>query len=398
MTWSSLTGLAGVGLLLVSCGDSRESASKGTARPIGVSDEGGKAKLVNIKEIAQHNGVLYQRARPGPFSGLVGDKWANGENRFQCSYIDGLKDGSEFAWHENGKRKLVAQFKKGVQEGQSQEWWSNGQIKSITTYLGGEPQGEARGWHANGRLALKAIFEAGTPVGKSEGWWNNGKRSQIVNYVNGKPDGYLIKWFKDGRTNQITFNQNGAKQGLETTWHPNGQKKMELNFRNGKANGDVFEWHPNGKQLSIMKYVNGVEHGLGMGWRLDGKIWWRGSWKNGRRDQIFTRWYTNEVKQLEMVYSEGILKRKSKFDMRGQITEDTIIPPGRTIHWTEAKLKDIKAAKSQIQKSFGRPEKTNGETWIYSGIHLVRDGKTQKVTVIFQFDAAGISSNVSVQP
>ena len=134
-----------------------------------------------------------------------------------------------------------------------------------------------------------------------------------------------------------------------------------------------------------------------MGWRLDGKVLWQGSWKNGQRDQLFTVWYSNGVKKLEMEYNEGILKRKSKFDMRGQVTENIVVPPGRTIHWTEKSLESIKATKQQIQQSFGPPEKVNGENWIYSGIHVVVGGAIKKVSISISFDATGLSSGIAIQ-
>ena len=387
----------GISLLLMACDGSREPALGETAKPIGTTYGAEKNETVSIKEVALNNGILYLMSNPGPYSGLVNSKWPNNNKKYQCTYTDGLKNGPELAWHENGERKMAKQFKAGVQEGQTQEWWNNGQMKSITTYMDGKAHGEAKGWHDNGKLARIIIFEKGIPVGKSEGWWENGAHAEVINYVNGKPDGYSIKWHKNSKTNRITFNRNGFRQGTETTWYQTGRKKMQLNFVNGKPSGDVLEWYPDGKQLSVMKYAKGVEQGPGVGWHVNGNVKWSGNWSDGRLHGLFTTFYSNGIKRLETEYNSGILRRKSKFDIRGQLTENTIIPPGRTIHWTETKLMGIRATKSQIQKSFGRPEKVNGEIWIFSGIHLVRKGKTQKVTVAIQFDTTGTSSNVSVQ-
>ena len=393
----SIAGFIGSGLLLVSCGNNNGQDSGGTAQPIGtVAGEKG-IRAVNVKEVALNNGVLYLLNNPGPFTGMVNDKWPDGSMKYQCVYTDGLKDGPELSWHENGKRKLTAQHKANVQEGQRQEWWNNGNMKRITPYSSGKPHGEAKGWHENGRLARIVKFEEGLPVGKSEGWWENGARAEVISYVNGKPDNYLIKWFPSGKTNQVTFNRDGVKHGTETTWYPNGQKKMQVNFVNGKANGDALEWHSNSQQLSITKYVNGAEHGPDAAWYSDGKVWLRGAWNDGQRDQLFTMWHSNGVKKLEMEYNAGILRWKKTFNINGQVTENTVIPPGRTIRWTEDRLTTIQATRQQIQQSFGKPDKIEGQAWVYSGIHIAKEGKTQKVTINISFSAVGSSSNVSIR-
>ena len=143
--WPWLAGLAGSGLLLVSCGDSAPPPGE-TAQPVGTPKAETGTLTVTVKEVAMNKGVLFLRSNSSPFTGLVNDKWSNGKLKYQCVYKDGQKDGPELAWHEDGAKKIAAQFKAGNQEGQTQHWWPNGQPMSVMTYLNGKPHGEAKGW------------------------------------------------------------------------------------------------------------------------------------------------------------------------------------------------------------------------------------------------------------
>ena len=116
---------------------------------------------VTVKEVAMNKGVLFLRSNSSPFTGLVNDKWSNGKLKYQCVYKDGQKDGPELAWHEDGAKKIAAQFKAGNQEGQTQHWWPNGQPMSVMTYLNGKLHGEAKGWHDNGTVARSERYEGG---------------------------------------------------------------------------------------------------------------------------------------------------------------------------------------------------------------------------------------------
>jgi antitoxin component YwqK of YwqJK toxin-antitoxin module len=394
--WPWLAGLTGSGLLLVSCGDSAPPPGE-TAQPVGAPKAQNGTLTVTVKEVAMNKGVLFLRSNSSPFTGLVNDKWPNGKLKYQCVYKDGQKDGPELAWHEDGAKKMAAQFKTGNQEGQTQHWWPNGQPMSMMTYLNGKPHGEAKGWHDNGTVARSERYEGGLKMGKSEGWWKNGKLADQTTYLNGKPNGWQVKWFASGKTNSVVFYANGNKQGVSTTWYPNGQRGQYVTFVNGKPNGDVFEWHPNGQQKAQEKYVNGVQQGPGAGWFENGKVKWQGTWKDGQRHGIFIGYHTNGMKMLQIEYNAGIRKRKTSFNIQGQKTEELVTPTGLTFHWTAEQLTNINNTKQQISKLFGRPKQIVGNVWIYSGIHIIKGRKIQTVSIRITFDPSGTQSNVTMQ-
>jgi len=395
-TWPWLTGFAGSGLLLVSCSDSTPAVPGETAQPVGTPKVENGSLTVTVKEVAINKGVLFLRSNSSPFTGLVNDTWPNGKLKYQCVYKDGQKDGPEIAWHEDGAKKMAAQFKAGNQEGQTQHWWPNGKLMSMITYLNGKPQGEAKGWHDNGTVARSERYEGGQKTGKSEGWWKNGRRSDETTFLNGQPEGWQVKWFANGKTNSMTFFDKNIKQGVSTTWYANGQRGQHVLFVNGKPNGDVIEWYANGQQKALEKYVKGVQHGPGAGWFEDGKVKWQGSWQQGNRHGLFIGYHSNGVKMLQIEYNAGIRKRKTSFNIQGQVTEDLVTPAGLTYHWTMDQLTNINSNKQKISELFGRPNKITGNVWVYSSIHIVKDQKIQTMTIRVTFDTSGTQSQVNV--
>lgn len=81
---------------------------------------------------------------------------------------DGVKNGSEAWWYENGSPKYQAHFEHGVRNGIYQAWYPEGNL----WYQGHDVHGVAQDtliyWYPNGRIKTWALFRDGTQVERAD--------------------------------------------------------------------------------------------------------------------------------------------------------------------------------------------------------------------------------------
>lgn len=326
-------------------------------------------------QVVSNKGVLFTKGNTMPFTGTLVDSW-NAENegrkKYECAYIEGLKHGVEMRWHTNGTRSLRTEYADGKQHGARMEWHLNGAKKSHTQFAQGNPEGEARGWHDNAKPAFHGSYTNGLATGTVQSWWKNGNRATSQNHFNGKPNGPKVKWYPNGRTNSITIYQAGIQHGSSITWHPNGKKQMELQFVKGQAHGLVSEWYESGRLMSASQYEKGRMHGGGQGWYPDGKPLWQGQWNLGRPVNLHITRFPNGNVKLQVEYENGVMTKKFRFNEAGQVVDQMIIPPGRTRVLSLKNLKFQLEGKKpdDLQKFFGKPNRVQGNMWIYTGLKI----------------------------
>jgi antitoxin component YwqK of YwqJK toxin-antitoxin module len=386
-SWLFAAGLAG---LIAGCGKDPTPTGDGTGTPDAPTNPTGQTNSKTTPDrLLSSQGALYLKESNTLFTGTLVDNWdagKGGKQKYQCDYFEGQKHGVEMRWHASGQRSVRTEFQDGKQNGKRHEWHFNGAQKALTIFVNGHHEGEAKGWHDNGKQAFHAAYTNGLPVGPVESWWKNGNRASYLAHINGKPSGAEVKWFPNGRTNSIMWFQAGVKNGGSVTWHSTGQKQMELRFVEGEADGPVSEWYKTGQRMSVTQYVKGQMHGLGQGWYPDGKLLWRGLWDNDKRDKVHVSYYPSGRSKMEVEYRQGIVLKKFKYNELGQVVERMIVPVGRTRPWSLDELKATYHTKPQnvIQADFGKPDRVEAETWVYTGMQISGMRENEKVKTVLR--------------
>ncbi len=371
------------------CGKDSTPLGADPGAPSASIPEGQANAKTTPDQLLSSQGALYLKESNALFTGVLVDNWdadKGGKQKFQCDYSEGQKHGVEMRWYASGQRSVRTEFLKGIQNGTRHEWHVNGTQKALTVFVNGQPEGEAKGWHDNGKQAFHAAYTNGLPAGPVESWWKNGNRASYLAHVNGKPSGAEVKWFPNGRTNTVTWFQAGKKNGSSITWYSTGQKQMELRFVQGKADGPVSEWYKTGLKMSVTQYLKGEMHGLGQGWYPDGKLLWRGLWDNDKRDKVHVSYYPSGRPKMEVEYRRGVVLKKFKYNELGQVVEKMIVPPGRTRQWNLEELKATYLAKPQavIQAGFGKPNRVEGETWVYTGMEILGMRENENIKTVLR--------------
>ena len=93
--------------------------------------------------LAHHNGKL--------FSGIATSHYPNGELATEISYVEGMRDGVETRWHENGIKRFEGRFHKNQLVGVFEEWYPTGKKRSEVLWQDGK-RVSIREWGENGEI------------------------------------------------------------------------------------------------------------------------------------------------------------------------------------------------------------------------------------------------------
>jgi len=72
-----------------------------------------------------------------PVTGLVYERYNNGNLAHYCYYVDGVPEGDYVTYYEDGKIEGFKRMRKGTIVGKSISWFKNGEIRSTSESLYG---------------------------------------------------------------------------------------------------------------------------------------------------------------------------------------------------------------------------------------------------------------------
>ena len=99
------------------------------------------------------------------------DSWWDAEPAEYIQIGKRIQHGPTYAWHENGLRKMVGQYKNDVRVGKFVWWHSNGQKALEGNYEDGLKVGPWRWWHKNSMHAIEGSYEQNEAIGEWT-WWD----------------------------------------------------------------------------------------------------------------------------------------------------------------------------------------------------------------------------------
>src|SRR5690606_1689367 len=119
--------------------------------------------------------------------------YENGKLRVVSNFKNGEVDGESKGYYENGKLRVVSNFKNGKLEGQIKIYYESGQLKDILNYKNGLMEGEYKGYYESGSVKVVESYVNDEVDGKTRYYYENGKednrREELVTAL----EEYLIK-------------------------------------------------------------------------------------------------------------------------------------------------------------------------------------------------------------
>lgn len=178
-------------------------------------------------------------------------------------------------------------FRDGKLHGKYETWHRNGNKEATGYYDDGEREGPWHWYRETGQLYIKGSYKDDLYDGK----W-------IWKYDNGQP--LHLATFKDGK-----------QVGEETTFNRDGSLVGSGVYKDGKKWEGTFcsiESTDHSKITEITNFKNGEEYKLEEVRYDNGNLRSRIQLVDGKRDGIATWWYENGEKQVEQIFSNGILE------------------------------------------------------------------------------------------
>lgn len=151
----------------------------------------------NNTTIPQNSASIYKKESvlgiSKHFSGILTEKYSNGQLKKVTCYKDGTKNGLEKVYYENGKIKLEGNYKNNIEDGSFKTYYQNGNLNIDTEFKNGLPNNLFSKYHLNGNLALKGIYKEGKLHGEWKTYYFNGEieseknMTMVLILENGKP-------------------------------------------------------------------------------------------------------------------------------------------------------------------------------------------------------------------
>lgn len=254
------------------------------------------------------NGRLFQRYE------------VNAENKIIGEYV---------AFHENGKRSMLLNYKEGKPVGPYVRYYENGSVKEKGTYdeegkTTGEvftyfetgsmeskkhlETGEYEEYYKNGQLKLKGFYSPnGQKEKKWESWFKDGNQRFVIHYKDGVEVGDYEVWYPNGKFRERRkYDQMGLKTGEWLNYQENGALYEKVNYENDRQNGVYQKYFQSGVLEVDCVYRNDTIHGLYKAYSEQGNLFEEGVYKAGLKEGIWKRFFETGDVQISQLFKNDL--------------------------------------------------------------------------------------------
>lgn len=298
----------------------------------------------------------------------------------ECTYIDGLKDGLEFEYFQNGRMKSMHRYSKGMKNGKfwvkTQEGWYI--IKG--EYKNNKFNGMIRRWDEKSRtLIFGCKYLNGKKHGAEMTWFEPTLISTMdvsqVGLMNTSPmPPKVVRKYKYPQLKSYSMYNNNVLDGFVLMYSYNGILIKKAHYKKGILHGRYIENYNCGSKKCERVYFMGNIIGVSKQWYLP--------------DENLTQDYNQQLSQLEMYaldasgiwkkdgiwkqwYRNGSIKRYMPY-LFGKLH-------GRAIYLNENG--------NPIEVGNYKNGKPHGEYYLYyNKLSLLKDNESPKLHWVMQFN------------
>ena len=232
-----------------------------------------------------------------PYSGIITKHFKNSENlSMKSEFSNGIVNGEELKYWENGNIKSSTQFKEGIENGGYEDFYEDGQIKTSGEFLSEKKTGRWIEYYKNGQKKFTGEFNKNEDkVGEWISYWEDGKIDDIEQYNDeGKKSGTWKSFYKNGELSEEKNYLNDKLNGLRTKYDIKGNLKYKGNYIDGKKDGvhvNYANFGNNGDAVEQGNYILGKKDGKHTRTMINGNLVFEENYKMGLRNGPYKRYF-----------------------------------------------------------------------------------------------------------
>lgn len=259
------------------------------------------------------------------------------------TYREGIKNGLESTFDENGKRLEDCLLENGIRNSQAKRYYPEGPLRQILIYENNKEEGRSTEYDRDGRIITEYVYRNGFvyseerinrydinakrtgvwrdlfPNGqlKEEGMWLNGLRNGVFKFFDDKGKLLKLEKYEDGLL--VIDEAATAMLDIRKEFYPSGKVHLEGTYRDGKRQGNFREYDEQGNEIGGQLYDGDIKIGEGRidslgrrvgAWKLfhpNGVTKAVGNYVNGKRDGAWVYFYENGKTEQKGSFKEDIL-------------------------------------------------------------------------------------------
>ncbi|MGL5124596.1 MAG: toxin-antitoxin system YwqK family antitoxin [Fusobacteriaceae bacterium] len=145
----------------------------------------GKQEVIDESQLQERNGVYYKINEEKGFTGIVAEKYENGQIEMEYNYKNGKEDGPYKFYYSNGQLKVEGNYKNGQRDGLFKSYYENGQVKEEENLKNGQQDGPSKTYYENGQVEDEKNYKNGELDGPRKSYTESGQLEYEENYKNG---------------------------------------------------------------------------------------------------------------------------------------------------------------------------------------------------------------------
>ena len=277
---------------------------------------------IDESELVVRNDIHYQINSDKPFTGSVTSYHENGQKKNMGTYKKGLKDGLSEESSPNGQLLSSVNYFMGGKEGVEKKYYENGNIRFVNNYKNSRLDGLKETYFDNGQLELKENYENGKLKETIVRYDESGNEILILSFSRDDDSNFILLsdsevviriggniiregkiegdeiWETLRKSNEEPFN------GLIVTYHDNGNLFFRGLVENGLDNGVWEYFTENGQLWKKTPYKDGKNHGTNEIFYEDGNPQLRWNTVDGKNHGLYETWLESGTKVYEF-YKDG---------------------------------------------------------------------------------------------
>lgn len=219
-----------------------------------------------------------------------------------------------------GNKQAVGEFNlKGDKNGVWKYYYFNGQLKGVEHVKDGLADGENIDYFQNGNVSVTGNYKSGKKQGEFKTYFYTGAPNQVLNYKDDELDGTVKRFFSTGGLREEQQYKTGKQEGKFISYHKNGNKQTIAAFVNDLEEGPASGFYANGNKSFEGEYRAGKSYGEWKRYHENGKLHTLEHYNKGELDGEFISYHDNGTLEFKTTYKQGLFTGDiTYFDVDGK--------------------------------------------------------------------------------
>ena len=152
----------------------------------------------------------------------------------------------QMSFYENGKIRQEVDVELVDENSETYKIWNSRLV----------PSGMCVDFSLNNTMEKIANYDKGLLEGEVKTFYSENRIQTLSNYVKGVLDGKIISFFENGNIKEEGTYKNGKLEGDYALFHPNQAKAAHMHYKGDMLHGKMIQWYENGavksEKLSLM--------------------------------------------------------------------------------------------------------------------------------------------------